>query len=47
MDLWLREKQLQGLLVLGDPQEPEYSHLLSFTLVPTEEILLSGTIIIS
>lgn len=40
MELWLREKRLQGLLVLGIPQEPEYSHLLSFTLVPAEEILI-------
>lgn len=47
MDLWLRQKQLQGLLVLGDPQEPEYFHLLSFTLIPAEEIFLSGTITIS
>lgn len=46
MDLCLREKQLQGLLVLGVPQDPEYSHLLTFALVPAKEILLSGTTVV-
>lgn len=46
MELCLREKQLQGLLVLDIPQDPEYSHLLTFALVPAKEILLSGTTVV-